>query len=112
VTTARVACDEVIDSLVRFVDLSFLLAVVAVSIPLEQADVALISIVELVRRFFVFGFDAFSFNSFNLVLEVISSPYFPSVRIRLFVFEDEGGGTTFYRNKLVTIERTAVEGLN
>lgn len=59
-----------------------------------------------------FGFDAFSFNSFNLFLDVISSPYFPSVRVRLFVFEDEGGGISYWRNRSVTIERTAVEGLD
>jgi hypothetical protein len=54
--------------------------------------VVVIFFVDVFIRCLGFGFDAFSFNSFNLLLDVISSPYFPSVRIRLFVFEDEGGG--------------------
>ncbi len=83
-------------SLVCFVDLRLLLAVVVVvSIPSEEADVVLVPIVELMRRFFAVDFDAFSFNSFNRLLEVISSPYFASVPIRLFVFKVGGGGMTF-----------------
>ncbi len=54
VIIARAGSDEVIHSLICFVDLRNVLAVVFVSTPSEEADVVLIPITELIRRFLRF----------------------------------------------------------
>jgi len=94
VAIARVACDEVIISLVCFESLRlFVVVLVLESPPLHVTNDAPICSVDLNNCFFGYGFDGFCFNSSNLPLEVIYSTYFPSILLRLLVSgcEDELG---------------------